>query len=325
MNRIHWIIVYMFIINFCVTAKGGRGSGGGGSRGGGRSRGGGGRFRAHSPGGSLSGSRSRLRAGSRVLIFGRPIAGSHGEDYYESHEESHTQEPPSYSHLTKSLTHFTYHPPDYINFTCHNCSSSVLYPVYKPMLPTYVFACKESRSRYRDVLAGLCLYNLARTTLTVGNYSRHYMPRSSESCSLQIIEFSHFEEMEFPCFMISTFIEPAPTTNVNDSSLIDITLLQIDVSPFLMDNNSAIEVTNEQECVIWYNLTIVKEARVHHFSCALLKEYANSLTESGIPAYIWLPVLVLSVMVSCIGCVWYREKRSKKIIRSTNLSRTTVF
>uniref|UniRef100_A0A2A4JA64 Uncharacterized protein n=1 Tax=Heliothis virescens TaxID=7102 RepID=A0A2A4JA64_HELVI len=316
MNIIHWIIVYMVIINVCVFGGGGS-RGGGGIRGGGLSRGGGGSRSSLNSGSRSSlnsGSRSRLNSGSRVLVYGSSFNGLHqvvdqGE-YHETHEESHAHEPPSYSHSTKRLTYFTYYPIDYISFRCRNCNSSEQYPVYKHMLPSYVFAYIESFCRYREVLTGLSLYNLARTNAE--NYSHYYTPRPNEICSLQIVESSHFEEIEFPCFMISTFIEPEPTTKVNYSSLIDISLLQIDVSPFLTDRNSALEVTDEQKCVICRNLTIYK--KMYFVPCALLIEYANSLTESGIPAYIWLPILpvLFGITVTFIRFVWFPDEKVKE-------------
>ncbi|XP_021185055.3 uncharacterized protein LOC110372578 isoform X1 [Helicoverpa armigera] len=308
MNIVHWILVYMFIINVVVFAGGSRGGGGGGSRGGGGSHGLGG-----SRGSSLSGSRSSLSSGSRVLLYGKSFGGSfrtYDQGHQESHEESHAHEPPSYSHSTKRLTHFDYHPPDIISFTCRNCSSSELYPVYNDKLPSYVFACKESFCKYRELLAGLSLYNLARTTVFIGEYSRLYMPRSNERCSLQIVELvepSHVEETEFPCFMISTFLKPETMSQIDNSDSIDVTSLQIDVSPFLEDfYYFALEVT-DQECVVSHD-----NNELFHVPCKLLMKYANTVTEYGVPAYFWFPALVACIIGACVAYCRYAECKAKK-------------
>nr|XP_021185057.2 uncharacterized protein LOC110372578 isoform X2 [Helicoverpa armigera] len=236
--------------------------------------------------------------------------GSHGHGGHGGHGGYHSHGS-SHHYVTKSHTHYTYHPPNHIMFTCRTCSSTELYPVYRPLPPTYVYTYKDSDSRFRDVLTGLSLYNLGRSSATGSSYAHHYTPRSEEKCSLQIIERSHFEETEFPCFMISTFIETEPesTNTLNDPGQVDISSSKIDVEAFVKDQGPALKVTNDQECVLWHNLTMHKER--NHVPCALLKEYADTVRQAGVPAYIWVPILLTIIISVYFCCLCYCKKKEK--------------
>lgn len=232
--------------------------------------------------------------------------GSYGSHGHSSYHGSHGH------HVTASHTHYTYHPPRHVMYTCRHCSSTEMYPVYRPMPPTYVYMYKESGSRYADILTGLSLYNLGRSTSMGWARSHEYYAQPGERCSLQIIERSHFEETEFPCFMISSFVE-STVAKGNDSRQVDISSSKIDVKPFLKDNGPALQVTNEQECVLWHNLTMHKER--NHVPCALLKEYANTVRQSGVPTYIWLPTLLGTIIAIYLCCACFCRKKEKETVK----------
>lgn len=235
--------------------------------------------------------------------------GSHGGHGHSSHSSSHGSHG---RHVTASHAHYTYHPPRYIAFTCRHCSSSELYPVYRPTPPKYVYIYKDSGSRYRDILTGLSLYNLGRSTTIGWSHWHHYASSPGERCSLQVIERAHFEETEFPCFMISSFIETT-TMKVNNSRLVDIASSQINVKPFLKDTGPPLVVSMDQECVLWHNLTMHKER--NHVPCALLKEYANTVRPSGVPVYIWLPTLLGTVIAVYLCCECFCKKKEKETVK----------
>ncbi|CAH0604846.1 unnamed protein product [Chrysodeixis includens] len=257
MNFIHGIIIYVFIINVCVVARG-------------------------------------LHEG-------------HGHAERTAHHGAHGR------HMSASHAHYTYHPPRYIAFTCRHCTSAEIYPVYRLTPPAYVYAYKDSGSRYRDILTGLSLYNLGRAAHIGWFHTHQYTVRPEERCSLQVIEKAHFEEFEFPCFMISSFIETGGKKPSNKTRLVDIASSQINVKPFIRDTGPPLEVTKDQECVLWHNLTTQKER--NHVPCALLKEYANTVKPAGVPVYIWLPTLLGTVIAVYLCCECFCKNKEKEVVK----------
>ncbi|VVC95318.1 unnamed protein product, partial [Leptidea sinapis] len=131
------------------------------------------------------------------------------------------------------------------------------------------------------LLSGLALYNLGRSFADHWEYTHFYTVRPEEKCSMQIIDRKHFEETVFPCFMMSSFMERSPERLLPDPDALDITSCLIDIRPFILHNETFLQVTREQECIIWHNVSITKEKNV--IPCALLREYAETMKPSGIP------------------------------------------
>lgn len=204
----------------------------------------------------------------------------------------------AHHHVSARHTHYSYHPPSHIKFMCRHCASMTTYPVYHGVPPSYVYKYRESGIRYSDLLTGLALYNLGRAS-EYWHYSHHYTKRADEQCSLQVIDRAHFEETNFPCFMMSTFLEQAAIKG-SEAQTFDVTSSYINVKSFIQSTGSPVEVTREQDCVIWHNTTAHKES--NHIPCALLKEYANTMIPSGLPVYVWLPIILGIVMTLAICC-----------------------
>lgn len=139
---------------------------------------------------------------------------------------------------------------------------------------------------------------------------------------MQVVDQKHFEETPVPCFMISTFLERAAAEpNGPHPNQLDITSPQIDVNNFINATGAPLDVTSEQECVIWHNSTMNKERS--KVPCALLKKYAETLKPSGVPVYIWLPVLLSTCVAITICCQCFcRKKRDRK--EEAPLNDTTV-
>lgn len=226
-------------------------------------------------------------------------------------------------HLSARHTHFSYHPPKYVNYMCRYCAAPVAYPVYHAPLPSYVFKYRESRSRYGDLLTGLALYNLGRASSYDTPYNTYYHKQSvAEECSMQVVDHLRFEEIPVPCFMISTFLERAAAEPAGPQlNQLDITSPQIDVHNFINATGEPLDVTSEQECIIWHNSTMSKERS--KVPCALLKRYAETLRPSGVPVYVWLPVLLatcVAITICCQCCC--RKKVDRK--EEAPLNETTV-
>lgn len=256
MNIIHAVFVYTTFTQACVMARGG--GRGGGRRGGSR---GGGRVSGHS-------SQSSYRTG-----------GSHG-----------------FHHMTSGHSRYTYYPPKQMYYNCRHCLSTSMYPVYRHPLPNYVYVYKESRGRNNQLLTGLAMYNLGRAnkgSLSHSGSGTRYSGYQHEKCSMQVIDNYHFEESEFPCFMISSFTNSSPNNNDN---AIDITSSMIEVKPEL-DNGDTSEVTEDQKCVLWRNITSHHER--YEVPCPLLKKYSDTLQRSIMEPllYVFIPVFGTGFMV----------------------------
>lgn len=271
MNIFHAVFVYTALVNVCVIARGGGHGGGHGGHGGGH-----GGYGSH---------------------------GSHGT------HGGHTGHAYGSYHVSAGHTHYAYHPPRQLTYSCRFCSGAGTYPVYRHPLPTYVYVYKDSDSRYNQLFTGLSLYNLGRTAEGGHHPNLHYSAQPQEKCSMQIIERSHFEETEFPCFMISSFITSTPT---NQTKSVDITSSNIDVKAYLGTSGAPLEVTPDQVCVLWHNLTTY-QVRSHHVPCALLKEYANTVKPIGVPVYVWLPTLLGAIILIYVCCQCCRKKKDESV------------
>lgn len=221
-------------------------------------------------------------------------------------------------HVSAHHAHYSYHPPNQIHFTCRYCSSPSSYPVYHGLPPTYVYRFRESGSRFGDLLTGLALYNLGRSITEHSPHSHYYAARDDEKCSLQVIERSHFEETIVPCFVMSSFMESVARPKA-ESHLVDIKSSHIEVEPFVKNSDDSIKITRDQECVLWHNMTMLKER--NNVPCALLKAYSETMKPSGVPVYIWLPVLVVTVIIISLCCRFWRVKKKNDYITDDDLFR----
>lgn len=222
------------------------------------------------------------------------------------------QSKPNHHHVSAHHAHYSYHPPTAIHFMCRHCANFVTYPVYHGLPPTYVYKYREHGGRFADLLTGLALFNLGRAAADHWQYTHFYSLRSDEKCSMQVIDRKHFEEVTFPCFLMSSFMERSPESFLPDPNALDITSSQIDVKPYLHPNESILKVTREQECILWHNMTLNKERNV--IPCALLKEYSETMKPSGIPVYVWLPstlALVTTIYMFCYCCCKRRVKKEE--------------
>lgn len=234
-------------------------------------------------------------------------AGSHSSTSTHSH------------YVSASHSHYSYHPPSHIAFTCRFCSSPGSYPVYHGQPPTYIYKYREYNSRFGDLLTGLALYNLGRSTTE--HEHRYYRPRPNEKCSLQVRDKNHFEETEFPCMMMSSFVNHAAEMGtVRESAPVDITSLRTDISLPKDTSGTPIEITREQECLLWHNTTITQEKK--EIPCALLKVYAGTMTRPGVPVYVWFPTVIGIVIVLTLCCQCWRRK--KEMVEEEPLNQTVI-
>ncbi|XP_064071699.1 uncharacterized protein LOC135193385 [Vanessa tameamea] len=217
---------------------------------------------------------------------------------------------PNNHHVSAHHAHFSYHPPSVIHFMCRHCSHFVTYPVYHGLPPTYVYKYREAGGRFSELLTGLALYNLGRAAAERWQYTHFYPVRPGEKCSMEVIDRKHIEEIKFPCFLMSSFIERSPESFLPGPGALDITSPQIDIRPFLQHNGSTLKITREQECVLWHNTTLNKERNV--IACALLKEYSETMKPSGIPVYVWLPSTLALVMTIYIFGYCFCKRRIRK-------------
>ncbi|CAG4911728.1 unnamed protein product [Colias eurytheme] len=215
-------------------------------------------------------------------------------------------------HVTAHHTHFSYHPPSQIYFMCRHCSNFAPYPVFHGVPPSYVYKYRESNGRFGYLLSGLALYNLGRASADHWQYTHFYSVRRDENCSMQAIHPKHFEEIGFPCFMMSSFMERSPESLIPNPEALDITSPQIDVRPFIQYNGTALQDTKDYECVIWHNSSLSKEKNT--VPCALLKEYAETMKPSGVPVYVWLPItigVVIAIYVICQCCCKSKPRKNE--------------
>lgn len=238
--------------------------------------------------------------------------GGHGRS--SNHGGIHSSRSSHY--VSAHHTHYSYHPPSHIAFTCRYCSNPATYPVYHGQPPTYIYKYRESNSRFGDLLTGLALYNLGKATAQPNHH--YHTPRSDEKCSLQVRDKTHFEETEFPCMMMSSFLNRA--TDMEKKTVpVDITSLRTDVI-VTTGSGSPIEITREQECLLWHNMTMVKERK--EIPCALLKVYADTLKPTGVPVYVWFPTVIGIVIVLALCCQCCRRK--KEVIEEEPLNQPVI-
>ncbi|XP_031768384.2 uncharacterized protein LOC116413411 [Galleria mellonella] len=243
---------------------------------------------------------------------------SGGHSYSNSHSYGHGTGSHGRSisahHVYSHHGYYSYHPPSNIFFQCRYCNTPQMYPVYHGSPPTYVYKYRESGGHFGDLISGLALYNLGRISNEPHHYtSTHYTAHKKESCSLQIIDHEHFEETTFPCFMMSSFMANATAKEDPNAETFDISSSLIHVHPNV-STGSSLEVTNRQECTIWHNSTMNREN--HTIPCTLLKQYADTVKSSGLPVYIWLPLLlavVLAIYICCQCCA----KKNKEDLKET--------
>lgn len=83
------------------------------------------------------------------------------------------------------------------------------YPVYTEPLPLYVYKYRRSLSRYSNLLTGLALYNLGRTSANFHSkqYFINFKAQSNELCKFGIrYENGYTEEMVIDCLVITDII-----------------------------------------------------------------------------------------------------------------------
>lgn len=107
-----------------------------------------------------------------------------------------------------------------------------------------------------------------------------------------------------------------------ESRTFDIAKAHIDVKSYLNSTGPPMEVTNSQECVLWHNISEHREKNT--IPCALLKEYAVTVKYSGVPVYIWLPSLLLSVVGVWLCCRCCTRKDKGRIKEAYPLTEATV-
>lgn len=115
---------------------------------------------------------------------------------------------PYYVHYPNDQTripikHYNYQPPTGI------MHSNQRYPVYTELLPLYVYKYRRSLSRYSDLLTGLALYNLGRTSANLHSkqYFTNFTAQSNELCKFGIrYKDGYAEEMVIDCQVITDII-----------------------------------------------------------------------------------------------------------------------
>ncbi|CAK1545234.1 unnamed protein product [Leptosia nina] len=237
-----------------------------------------------------------------LVLSSAKISGGPRGRFDNNHKKNH--------HVTAHHAHFSYHPPTVIHFMCRHCSNFAPYPVFHGVPPTYVYKYRESNGKFGYLLSGLALYNLGRASSEHWEYTHFYSVQRNENCSLQVTDKKHFDEIVFPCFMMSSFMDRSPESHFPNPDALDITSPQIDVRPFILYNGSSIQVTRDQECILWHNSTGFKDKSV--MPCALLKEYAETMKPSGIPVYVWLPLTVGTVITIYVLCQCCCKSQARK-------------
>lgn len=231
--------------------------------------------------GGRRGGRGRSRSGARGAVFAR------GRDGDANVKNTLNTKGKPYSISSRGHSHYNYVPPNRMMYKCRNCTSAASYPVYDARPPVYVADCRASASRYRDLVSGLALYNLARSSV-FRDYVYHYM--SYEMCSMQIKNKFTLEEIRVPCYMLSTFVNI--TTEANGMRQLNITSSDIVIGEqWLTVSGGALEVSPDMECVLWHNTSARHERR--DVACDLLQKYADLLQEvERSTAPLWMFVFI---------------------------------
>lgn len=214
--------------------------------------------------------------------------------------------------------YYNYNPPGRLTYKCYSCVTAASFPVYRGRPPVYVYRYRFSDNRYSDLVTGLALYNLGRSSESHVFHHQHYAPRHEEKCSMQIINRFTFEETSVPCYLLSTFVNNTAGSSKNLTATIDITSTDINnISQWLNASGPLLDVTPQMKCVLWRNLSVDKER--HEASCALLQKYADTMRPPGVPMSVWLPLtLIAAVIVSfCQCCKNKKEKELEPLNGST--------
>lgn len=121
--------------------------------------------------------------------------------------------------------------------------------------------------------------------------------------------------------MMSSFLDRAAEIGPKSGSVpVDITSLRTDISLPVETTGEPIEITREQECLLWHNTTLARDKK--DIPCALLKVYAETLKPSGVPVYVWFPTVVGIVLMLTLCCQCYRRK--KEVVEEEPLNQPVI-
>ncbi|CAH0694525.1 unnamed protein product [Spodoptera exigua] len=224
-------------------------------------------------------------------LSGNSNSGNVRQTYTQQHTVNHN----SYSARTEVHHHYHYSPPQQISY------GSTYHPVYQGHPPIYVYEYRDSGSRFDNLLTGLALYNLGRSSQMHHHYEadRQYSGSPGEICKLGISkQTGEYEETRINCNLISSFIlEDASSSSWNNqqqqhivknttqvtqtvngtgnSSVTTVTVTSNTVEDALKVKGPSIAVTPGMTC---YMIRIFRDTTSFRkpVDCGLLQEYARS-------------------------------------------------
>uniref|UniRef100_A0A2H1WD48 SFRICE_025797 n=1 Tax=Spodoptera frugiperda TaxID=7108 RepID=A0A2H1WD48_SPOFR len=225
-------------------------------------------------------------------LSGNSNSGNVRQTYTQQHNVNHN----SYSARTEVHHHYHYNPPQQISY------GSTYHPVYQGHPPIYVYEYRDSGSRFDNLLTGLALYNLGRSSAMHHHYDadRQYSGSPGEICKLGISKRTgEYEETRINCNLMSSFIledvsspprndqqqqhvvknttQVQVTQTVNgtgNSSVTTVTVTSNTVEDALKVKGPSITVTPGMTC---YMIRIFRDSSFRKpVDCGLLQEYARS-------------------------------------------------
>ncbi|XP_022822546.1 uncharacterized protein LOC111353681 [Spodoptera litura] len=225
-------------------------------------------------------------------LSGNSNSGNVRQTYTQQHNVNHN----SYVAHTEVYHHYNYNPPQQISY------GSTYHPVYQGHPPVYVYEYRDSGSRFDNLLTGLALYNLGRSSEMHHHYDadRQYSGSPGEICKLGISKRTgEYEETRINCNLMSSFIlEDVSVPHRNDqqqqhvvknttqvqvtqtvngtgnSSLTTVTVTSNTVEDALKVKGPSITVTPGMTC---YMIRIFRDSSFRKpVDCGLLQEYARS-------------------------------------------------
>lgn len=177
-----------------------------------------------------------------LIVFIKTVCSESEDSFIRSVNESHR---------------YYYKAPERIDYDKSVEVKTFTYPLYKfTEIPLYIFEYRASENKYRKLLAGLALYNLASVFYDQKKYNFHenYIKRNDTQCIFKVVHAGQEDEMEVYCGAMTGFIFmsiPKNSDSGNSDALLKIYDDDFDGQPINLeafnDTRCFIETTNESE------------------------------------------------------------------------------
>ncbi|XP_061711361.1 uncharacterized protein LOC133520749 [Cydia pomonella] len=232
----------------------------------------------------------------KTNVVHKPVEPSYNDIYVRNH---HTTNIYHNNIHTTNIHLYHYKPPKQVYYV-HN-GMQLHYPVYREILPEYVYEYRSSRSRFNVLLTGLALYNLGHVSKNRESlhYHNNYKPGQNEVCEFRV-EYSmiSYNEMNIDCRLITDFIWTIKHTKYEE-------IVWNPINDDVMDaldpqfNGKSLLVNDDMNCYMKYYDGYT--GRKKYVSCKLLETYVKKSFNSASKIASSLLAILIPIVIAIIN------------------------